>query len=377
MRQTSSSRIIVEFQGMAKSPWGHISAGFSASTTLKRKDWGQQSAVYFFITRRFTVMELTGLHHLSAITAQAAKNVDFYTRLMGMRLVKKTVNQDDPSSYHLFYGDELGNPGTELTFFDIPYAAPTHRGTGSISRIGLRVTGREALDYWRERFAEHGVEHDPIRTEAGRAILTFRDFEGQRLALIDDEGAPLPGGTPWERSSTPAETAVRGLASVTLTVADAEPTMHILTEVMGFRLQESDIAAEPERKLFVMATGVGGPGAELRIDERPELSPERLGRGGVHHVAFRVPDKQEHNAWIERLAAAGVANSGIIDRFYFRSIYFREPNGILFELATDGPGFATDEDAGHLGEKLALPPFLEPRRAEIELNLQPIESTLA
>lgn len=318
-------------------------------------------------------MELTGLHHLSAITAQAPKNLDFYTRLMGMRLVKKTVNQDDTSSYHLFYGDELGRPGTELTFFDIPHAAPTRPGTGSISRVGLRVTGREALDYWRERLEEHNVDHDPIRTEGERAVLTFRDFEGQRLALIDDEGAPLSGGIPWEQSSTPSDVGVRGLASVTLTVADAAPTARVLTEVMGFRQEESYRAGDPEREILVFATGAGGPGAEVHVEERPDLPPERLGRGGVHHVAFRVPDEEEHEAWLERLASAGVRNSGVIDRFYFRSIYFREPNGILFELATDGPGFATDEDEAHLGESLALPPFLEPHRERIEANLRPLE----
>ncbi|HSM54831.1 MAG TPA: ring-cleaving dioxygenase [Candidatus Sulfomarinibacteraceae bacterium] len=318
-------------------------------------------------------MELTGLHHLSAITAQAPQNVDFYTRLLGMRLVKKTVNQDDPSSYHLFYGDELGRPGTELTFFDIPYAAPTKPGTGSISRTALRVTGREALEFWRQRLDESGVEVDEISTEGQRAVLTFRDFEGQRLAFIDDEDAPLPGGIPWQRSAAPVEMGIKGLASVTLTVADAQPTVRVLTDVMGFGEQGRYRAQNPDREIRVFGAGVGGPGAELRVDERPDLQPERLGRGGVHHVAFRVPNEEEHNKWLDRLSAAGIGNSGIIDRFYFRSIYFREPNGILFELATDGPGFATDEDEEHLGESLALPPFLEPHREQIEANLQPLE----
>lgn len=322
-------------------------------------------------------MELTGLHHVSAITAQAAENVEFYTRLMGMRLVKKTVNQDDPSSYHLFYGDELGRPGTELTFFDIPYAAPTKPGTKSISRVGLRVRGPEALAYWQERLEEAGVDHDGMSAEDGRQVFTFRDFEGQRLALVDDEEAPLDGGIPWAESSTPAEVGVRGLASVTLTVADMEPTARVLTEVMGFRQQGSYLSGEPQRQVTVFATGVGGPGAEVRVEERPDLSPERLGRGGVHHVAFRVPNEEEHQAWLTRLAEAGVRNSGVIDRFYFRSIYFREPNGILFELATDGPGFATDEDEAHLGETLALPPFLEPHRAQIEAGLRPLEKAAA
>jgi glyoxalase family protein len=319
-------------------------------------------------------MELTGLHHVSSLTAQAPKNVDFYTRLLGLRLVKRTVNQDDPSSYHLFYGDELGNPGTEVTFFDLPHAAPNRPGVGSISRIGLRVPGRAALDYWRDRFAAHAIDHDPIADEAGRAVLAFRDFEGQRLALIDDSDARVPGGTPWDKSTTPWAVGIRGLGAFTLTVRDAEPTARVLTEIMGFRQLGSYAAPDaPGRMIHVFETGAGGPGAEVHVAERPDLPRERLGRGGVHHVAFRVPNDQEYAAWLERLTAAGIRTSGAVDRFYFRSIYFREPNGILFELATDGPGFATDEDAAHLGEGLALPPFLEPHRARIEANLQPLD----
>jgi glyoxalase family protein len=317
-------------------------------------------------------MELTGLHHVSAMTAQAARNVEFYTRLLGMRLVKKTVNQDDTTSYHLFYGDEIGRAGTELTFFDIAHLAPNRPGISSISRTALRVTGRDALTYWQERFAEHGISYGEIRTEAGRAVLPFQDFEGQRLSLVDDAGAPLAGGTPWERSPVPAEMGIRGLASVNLTVADPEPTAWALTEVMGFRLAENEPGEQQEQQVLIFDTGPGGPGAQVRLDVRPDLASERLGRGGVHHVAFRVPDEEQHAAWIDRLAAAGVRNSGIIDRFYFKSIYFREPNGILFELATDGPGFVTDEDEATLGERLALPPFLEPQRERIEARLRPL-----
>jgi glyoxalase family protein len=319
-------------------------------------------------------LELTGLHHVSALTAQAARNLEFYTRALGLRLVKKTVNQDDPSSYHLFYGDERGRPGTEVTFFDIPQAAPTRPGAGSISRIALRVGGRDALHRWSERLDELGVEHDPIASEAGRAVLAFRDPEGQRLALADDTDAPLPGGIPWPKSTTPAPMAIRGLSAVTLTVREIEPTTRVLTEVMGLR-EESRYAAGdgPDREIVVFATGSGGPGTQVHVEERLDLPRERLGRGGVHHVAFRVPNEEEHAAWLERLTDAGMRTSGVIDRFYFRSIYFREPGGILFELATDGPGFAADEELDHLGEKLALPPFLEPRRAEIERGLRPIE----
>lgn len=319
-------------------------------------------------------MELTGLHHISAITAHAPQNLAFYTQVMGMRLVKKTVNQDDPTSYHLFYGDAQGHPGTELTFFDIPQALPNRPGHSSIARIALRVTGRPALAGWQARLTAHGITPDPLTEEDGRAVLTFRDFEGQRLALIDDSAAPEPGGVPWEHSPTPAALAIRGLGGVTLVVRRAAPTARVLTEVMGFRPASSYPAPDgPARAIRVFATGAGGPGAEVHLDERPDLPGEQLGGGGVHHVAFRVPSAEEHAGWLARLTQAGLRNSGVIDRYYFRSIYFREPNGILFELATDGPGFTADEDLAHLGEGLALPPFLEPHRAQIEAGLQPLD----
>jgi len=320
-------------------------------------------------------MQLTGLHHVSALTAQAANNVDFYTRTLGLRLVKKTVNQDDPTSYHLFYGDERGAPGTEVTFFDIPQAAPLRPGVSSISRIALRVSGRDSLAWWADRFETLGVAHDPIVSEAGRSVLAFRDPEGQRLALVDDTAAPLPGGAPWAQSSVPAPQGIRGLGAVTLTVRALEPTERVLTQVMGFTRRGAYAAsAGPEREIVVFGTGVGGPGAEVHVDARADLPLERLGRGGVHHVAFRVPTAEEHLAWLDRLESAGLRTSGLVERYYFRSIYFREPNGVLFELATDGPGFLTDEDDAHLGERLALPPFLEPHRAAIEASLRPLDT---
>ena len=316
-------------------------------------------------------MELGGLHHVTAVTGNAAGNLDFYTQVLGMRLVKKTVNQDDVSAYHLFYADEAGNPGTDVTFFDWPHVGKNVPGTGMITAIGLRVPNRSALDWWAERFTGFGVRHDAISDRNGRATLAFSDPEGQRLELVDDGGKP--GGTPWKESPVPAEMAIRGLNSVTLAVENMGPTERTLTEVMGFTRSGSYRLWEgASRDVIVFESGPGGPGTEVHVEERPETPPGRLGIGGVHHVAFRTPDDEEHRRWRERVAGARLGVTPVIDRFYFKSIYFREPEGVLFEIATDGPGFVSDEPLEHLGEKLALPPFLEPHRARIELGLRPL-----
>ena len=312
-------------------------------------------------------MQLTGIHHLTAISARPRDNLAFYTGLLGMRLVKKTVNQDDVSAYHLFYADGKANPGTDLTFFDFP-AAPEQRGNNSISRTGLRVSGEKTLGYWRDRLKRAGgVTGDVIEVD-GRLTLPFEDGEGQRLVLVDDGG--LGEASPWENSAVPSEHQIRGLGPIVLTVQELSRTAFVLTEVMNMR-PVRDYAAHGAQ-IHVFAMGEGGPAAELHVIEQKDVPPARQGAGGVHHVAFRTPDEAQYHAWARRLTELRVANSGEIDRFYFRSLYFREPNGILFEIATDGPGFATDEPMETLGEKLALPPFLEPRRREIEAGLKPI-----
>jgi glyoxalase family protein len=314
-------------------------------------------------------MQLTGIHHLTAISAKPRENVSFYTGLLGMRLVKKTVNQDDVSAYHLFYADGKANPGTDLTFFDFP-AAPERRGTNSISRTGLRIAGESSFGYWKERLGKAGGHVGEVTEVDGRLTLPFEDGEGQRLVLVDDGGAgPVD---PWQKSPVPAQHQIRGLGPIVLNVHELKRTEAVLTTVMNMRKVRDYAAPDAPAQVHVYAMGEGGPAAELHVIEQNNLPMARQGAGGVHHVAFRTPDNAQYQAWAERLNQLRVPNSGEVDRFYFRSLYFREPNGILFEIATDGPGFATDEPMETLGEKLALPPFLEPRRAAIEAGLKPI-----
>jgi glyoxalase family protein len=317
-------------------------------------------------------MELLGFHHLTAVTAHARENLAFYTKTLGMRLVKKTVNQDDVTSYHLFYADGKGSPGSDITFFDWP-AVRERRGSHSITRTGLRVGSEASLNWWAEHLRREGtMSVGAIGRRNKRAVLDIEDPEGQRLTLVDDGGAGA--SHPWERSPVPAEHQIRGLGPITISVAGLEPTEAVLTTVMNMRRAGEYAHPEtPAHKVHVFEMGPGGASAELHVAVQPDLPPARLGAGGVHHVAFRVPNEEQYHAWTEQLRQFHIANSGEIDRFYFRSLYFREPNGILFELATDGPGFASDEPMESLGEKLSLPPFLESRRSEIEGNLKPLD----
>lgn len=320
-------------------------------------------------------MELLGLHHVSILTGKAERNYQFFTKILGMRLVKRTVNQDNTESYHLFYADGEGTPGTEVTFFDIPGLGQSYRGTSDISTVSLRVKSTDSLHFWKERFNTFGIQHEEIQKRANRDSLAFRDFDGTRLILVADNGEKgVRGGIPWEREDIPSQHAIIGLGPVTLTVGIAEPTVGVLTEVMGFRYVGSYPSLEGDfPDITVYATGEGGSGAEVHIERRTDLPRARLGRGGVHHVAFRVPNEEEYNQWAVRLKENRLPNSGKVERYYFKALYFREPNGILFELSTDTPGFATDEPMETMGQKLALPPFLEPRRKEIEEKLRPLD----
>ena len=317
-------------------------------------------------------MDLTGIHHLTAISADIRANHRFYTQVLGLRLVKRSVNQDDVTAYHLFYADAKGSPGTDITFFDWPMARE-RRGTHSIVRTNLRVKGEQTLQWWEGWLKDKGVTATPIEQIDNRATLFFEDPEGQRLALIDDGGA---GDDPhiWDRSAVPAEHQIRGLGPIMISVPVITETEMVLTEVMNMRRVRD--YAHPEnanKQVHVFEMGDSGPHAELHVVAQPDLPVARQGAGGVHHVAFRTPTETEYHDWTARLNGFGIPNSGEIDRYWFRSLYFREPSGVLFEIATDGPGFAVDEDPNTLGEKVVLPPFLENHREQIVANLKPID----
>ncbi len=315
-----------------------------------------------------TTLQLGGLHHVTAITGSAGENVRFYTRVLGLRLVKKTVNQDDTSAYHLYYADAVGSPGTDMTFFDWPALPEARPGNDSISRTWFRVASEASLDFWSDRLRTAEARDIERATVAGHSVLTFTDFEGQRLGLVDDEDSPVEG-TPHAVEDIPAEHRIRGFFAVELTVADRNEVDPILTSLLAMEYAGGEGRATNPH-IYRMAGG--GAGREVWIREAPDMGRARQGRGAVHHVAFRVADEAEQGRWEERLNGVGMPHSGQIERFYFKSVYFRISDGILFELATDGPGFATDEEMEHLGETLSLPPFLEPQRDRIEAGLTPI-----
>ncbi|MEO5816867.1 MAG: ring-cleaving dioxygenase [Gemmatimonadaceae bacterium] len=314
-------------------------------------------------------MDLIGIHHLTAVSGKIRDNHLFYTGPLGMRLVKRSVNQDDVSAYHLFYADAKGTPGTDITFFDWPVPAE-RRGTNSIARTSLRVSGADSLAWWRTHLREQGVSAGEVLERDGRLTLDFEDPEGQRLSLIDDKGAGE--AHPWDRSPVPAAHQVRGLGPIMLSVPALDGIDAILQKAMNMRLVRQYAHPDnPAHLVHVYEMGQGGAGSELHVAVQPSLPAARQGAGGVHHVAFRTPDA-DYDAWAERLRTLGIPNSGKVDRFWFRSLYFREPNGILFEIASEGPGFGVDESESTLGEKVVLPPFLESRRDEIVAKLKPI-----
>jgi glyoxalase family protein len=316
-------------------------------------------------------VNLLGFHHISGITGKIAQNHAFYTKTLGMRLVKRTVNQDDTSAYHLFYADKNGSPGSDVTFFDWANAASERYGNHSISRTGLRVATPASVEFWYERLKNAGLEPSKPVLRHNRLSLDVSDAEGQRLSILAD---PSPDNiVPWDKH-IPAEHAIRGLGAVMLSIPQLRPTAEVLTQILNMKqIGEYESPNSHKHGVAVFQMADGGAATELHLEIRPDLHPARPGAGGMHHVAFRVPDATAHAAWLERLTQFGVRHSGLVDRYYFKAGYFREPNGILFELSSDDPGFAADEAQDSLGERLALPPFLEGRRAAIEARLKPLE----
>lgn len=307
---------------------------------------------------------IRGLHHVTAISGDAQKNLDFYTGVLGMRLVKRSVNQDAPDTYHLFYADDAGTPGTDLTFFPWPDLPPASPGHGLAVEVSLAVRPG-TLEWWAERLARMRVDVAPVATRFGEHVLPFRDPHGMPVTLA--ETADDREFSPWAKGPVEPGRQIVGLHGVRLRVRETAPSAAFLEETLGF----SNAGAEEGWIRFAVAGG--GSGRHLDLREAPSEPRGRWGRGGIHHVAWRVDDEPAERALRETLAAAGRRPTEVIDRFWFRSVYFLEPGGALFELATDGPGFAVDEDPGALGESLVLPPWLEPQRRAIEARLPVLE----
>lgn len=315
------------------------------------------------------VNHLKGIHHVTAITSSAEKNYDFFTRVLGMRLVKKTVNQDDIQTYHLFFADDRGSAGTDMTFFDFPNIRKGVHGTNEISKSSFRVSTDAALEYWVKRFDRLEVKHSGIKDQFGKKTLSFNDFDDQKYQLISDElNKGVKSGTPWQRGPIPLENAITGLGPVFIRIADITSFKEMLEKVLLFK----EIAQEGSFHLFEV--GEGGNGASVIVEHNSDIPPAQQGYGTVHHVAFRVEDRDVLEEWIERMTNFGYNTSGYVNRHFFESLYARVAPQILFEFATDGPGFMGDEPYETLGEKLSLPPFLEPKRAEIEKLVRPIDT---
>ncbi|MDC7784123.1 VOC family protein [Rhodoplanes sp. TEM] len=307
-----------------------------------------------------------GIHHVTIMAGRAHRNLDVYTRTLGLRLVKKTVNFDDPSTYHFYYGDETGRPGTIVTFFPWEHAAPGQSGVGETIETALRIP-ESAVAFWTHRLVEAGLRHEAPEKRFGETVIRFRDPDGTRLALVGVPG--IEREPAWSSAEIPAEVAIRGVHSVGLLVADTTPTAAILTDALGFEEVGRDAEADVLRYRSRDAAA-GMPGTIVDLHQAAASFRRRLGAGSVHHVAFRAADDAAQAAMVARLASEhGIRTTEQRDRNYFRSVYFREPGGVLFEIATDVPGFAVDEPVAALGTALKLPARYEPRRAAIEAAL--------
>ncbi len=305
-----------------------------------------------------------GIHHVTAIAGDPQENLDFYVGVLGLRLVKKSVNQDAPDTYHLFYADAVGNPGTDLTFFPWAQMEPARRGVGLANEVSFAVPVG-SLDFWRERFDANHVKYDAAQIRFDEKTITFQDPHGLQLALVETNDAR--DFIAWDASPIPTEYQLRGMHVVRLWERALAPTAKLLTESLGFESRGE------ENGWHRFGVDGGGSGKWVDVKELPSERRGAWGTGGVHHVAWRVRDDAEEFAVRAQVESMGLSPTPQIDRFWFRSVYFKEPGGVLFELATDGPGFDRDEDMKHLGEQLILPPWLEPHRAQIEAMLPQLE----
>lgn len=312
---------------------------------------------------------LKGIHHVTAITSSAEKNYEFFTYILGMRLVKKTVNQDDIQTYHLFFADDKGSPGTDMTFFDFPGIPKGRHGTNEIYKTAFRVPNDAAIEYWLNRFDRLEVKHSGIKEQFGKKTISFVDFDDQQYQLISDENNEgVSAGTPWQKGPIPLEYAITGLGPIHVRIAQIDYFKEMMEKVLQFK----EIAKEGELHLFEV--GEGGNGAQVIAEHNTFLPQALQGYGTVHHAAFRVDDRSVLEDWDRHLQSYGFGTSGFVDRFFFGSLYSRVAPQILFEFATDGPGFMGDEPYETLGEKLSLPPFLESKREQIERMVRPIDT---
>ena len=309
------------------------------------------------------MQRVNGLHHVTAISGPAQENLDFYAGILGMRLVKKSVNQDDPGTYHLFYADAEGHPGTDLTFFPWSHLAPPRMGHGLATEVSLEIPSG-SLDYWADRLRKYGVPLEAPESRFGDRVIPFADAHGLRVALVEPGLVPPRRFTPWDGGPVPGERQIRGLYGARVWERDAAETGTFVTDTLGF---EKLASSEGWTRFgFRDAAGV------LDVREARDARRGAWGVGSIHHLAWRVDDEAHELAMRARIEDAGPRPTPVIDRFWFKSVYFKEPGGVLFELATEGPGFAVDEDAAHLGETLVLPPWLEPSRPQIEALLPPL-----
>lgn len=315
-------------------------------------------------------MTLKGIHHVTAITSSAEKIYDFFTYILGLRLVKKTVNQDDINTYHLFFADDVGSPGTDMTFFDFKGIGKATHANDEIARTSFRVADDNALKYWEKRFIKYEVEYEPVITLFGKKMIFFEDFDNQKYALVSDQNNKgIKSGTPWLKGPIPNEFAITGLGPSFLTLSDVERMEKLLKEIFLMRFSKK------EDNYYLYEMGEGGNGASLILEASTHPYRSMQGFGGIHHIAFTVKDEEEIHKWTKHLNDFKARNSGFVDRFYFQSLYTRVYPNILFEIATEGPGFIDDEeDYEILGETLALPPKFRQNRQEIEAYVRHIDT---